>query len=214
MISPGKIARKIFGPKLFFIMAYHYREFFLNTKNLINCLPEIPAGSTILDIGGGDGALLNTLFDRFPDISISMVDTAEQIGQAVESQYKNKVALYPQTMIQSYAEPAHDYIFVFDVLHHVKMNERDDFLDALMSLVTSGSVLIIKDVEPKGLKAFLGWWADRYISGDPHVHQISEQSVRDYIALSKPEFVVTSLDVYKNDAPNYCLTVTDPSSIF
>ncbi len=208
MISLGKLTRKILPTKVFFFIAHYYREFFLDTQGLINSLPEFPKESTILDIGGGDGALLNKIFKRFPDIEIIMIDTASNIGSAINAKYLNRIQIYPKTSIQKFTGKSPDYIIIFDVLHHIPPQYRLSFFKSLAKFLKNGSIVIIKDAEPGGIRSKLAFLADYYISGDKTVAQISKKEIFEYFDKTNTPINISETSVFENDAPNYCIIIS------
>lgn len=78
MIS--KLFRKGLGKK-FFKLAIIYRSFFVNLGLVASAVSEfIPSSALVIDIGGGDGMLLNWLLQSRKDICVNMLDIANNIG--------------------------------------------------------------------------------------------------------------------------------------
>ena len=85
MSSPGQIARKLLGPA-FKPVGEVYRRLFVNLERIVDVLErELPREATVLDIGGGDGALIDRLLFRRPDVKVTMCDIAPAIGARRES---------------------------------------------------------------------------------------------------------------------------------
>lgn len=206
-MAPGKLVRKICGEKLFFILAYYYREYFMDTKGLIHALPIIKKDALILDVGGGDGALLNILFKQFPEVSITMIDTADEIGGGLESKYKKNIKIYPKRLLQEYNGPLPDYILIIDVIHHIPVNDREDFFKHLAIYIKKGVHVIIKDIEPGSFKAKLAFWTDYYISGDKKTAQISKMNIIDQIEIHSGKLIVEDTSVFVKDKPNFCFKI-------
>ena len=61
----GSLARTLLGDRAFVRVADAYRAIFVNLDALVDCLPPFAPGTEILDVGGGDGAVLDrVLADR------------------------------------------------------------------------------------------------------------------------------------------------------
>ena len=60
----GKLARKLLGNKIFSIIARYYRAIFVDLEKVCRSFPEIEDNAHILDVGGGDGELINILLSK------------------------------------------------------------------------------------------------------------------------------------------------------
>ncbi len=208
-MSLGHLVRRLLGQKYFAPLGNAYRRFFLNPQDYAASFPPLLPGRHLIDIGGGDGILLNHLLARFPELEVTMLDLAPAIGEAVEPQYLPRLRLYPATSLRGYCARSDrrraDYILLCDVLHHVPLAARNDFFADLKALLTPGASLIVKDVEPGGPSSWLYYLADRFVSGDANTSFISRAELAKTAAeqLQLPEFVETQL--YRLQPPNYCL---------
>jgi len=202
MTSPGQIARKILGP-YFKPVGDAYRRVFVNLERIVDVLAEAaPKGANVLDIGGGDGALIDRLLDRRPDLTITMCDIAPTVGAFLSKANRGRVRQLPATDFAD-VHAKFDFVMITDVMHHVPVDQRDSFFEALARSCREWGceTLFFKDVEPGHLRSVLSLLADWYITGDRHVvlfprSQFAEMAVR-YFPNRKR---VSAMP----DAPNYC----------
>ncbi len=73
-----------------------------------------------------------------------------------------------------------------------------------------GAVLVVKDVEPGHLRARLGYWSDRYITGDRNVSLVSRQFLVGLVRACDPAMSVSETPLHATDAPNYALAFRRP----
>ncbi|MDB5027916.1 MAG: hypothetical protein JWO66_1605 [Candidatus Eremiobacteraeota bacterium] len=209
-MTVGKLARKVLGPAFFTRVAHYYRAFFVNLAKVVDTFArEIPQGAHVVDVGGGDGAPLNYLLQARPDITISMLDLAPSIGGAIEPRFETRTRRLPGVSIADYLASGGaraDAVIVSDVVHHVPVEAREEFFRDLGRLAaTPGTVVMIKDVEPSGARAWLSYLADRYISGDRRVSLISRGTLRGLLSRHIDNASIREGALYRQDAPNYVL---------
>jgi 2-polyprenyl-3-methyl-5-hydroxy-6-metoxy-1,4-benzoquinol methylase len=205
------IARTFLG-KRFHSVARLYRAAFVDLRAVAAVVSDaIPSRATVLDVGGGDGAPLNYILARRPDVHIVMIDIAESIGGAIEERYVPQVDRFPQTPIEAYRGPRPDVALIMDVVHHIPEPQRQGFFRALASLAGPHGVrrLIVKEVDTGHLRSLLGLLADRYISGDKNVRLMPERTLMKRLrdALGK-EWTVAETRLREIDAPNYCVVAS------
>ena len=81
-MTPGKLARKILG-RYTVPVGQVYRRIFVDLGTIAKQFDgAIPRNAHILDIGGGDGALIEFLLERRPDLTVTMCDRAPSIGSS------------------------------------------------------------------------------------------------------------------------------------
>lgn len=210
-VTPGALARKVLGKRGFHAVAVYYRRIFVDLDKVAEAVSEhVPAGAHVLDIGGGDGAPLNYLLARRPDLRVTMIDLAATIGGAIEPAFASRVEIFPRTSIRDYAAKGAappQAVLISDVLHHVPPADRAQFFADLHDVATrAGSPrIIVKDVEPVGVRAWLSYAADRYVSGDHDVSLISRAGLRALVERQFGPTVTTETMLYQRDAPNYAL---------
>jgi cyclopropane fatty-acyl-phospholipid synthase-like methyltransferase len=219
-LSIGELSRKLLGPKYFKYAGRLYRNIFVDVKKVVQFFPEMPNDSHLLDIGGGDGDMINYIKERFPEVKISIIDIAESIGSLVEKQYKREINLFPGTSIIDYYNkyfhrlPKIDYILISDVIHHVKKEFRMQFFVDLKELVNENTVIIFKDIEPGYFISKLSYWADKYISNDKNVELTSKNEITNLMKENFPEIYFYETRLFQRNRPNFSLVFSLKQIIF
>jgi len=208
--SLGALARALLGKK-FHSFARYYRAVFVDLDAVASVLSEaLPHGALVLDVGGGDGAPLNHLLTERPDLEIAMLDVASSVGGAIETRYEAQVSRFPQTALRDYSGPRPDAVLVMDVVHHVPEHDRALFFRDLSVFVRANHVatLVIKDVAPGHVRSVMGWFADRYVSGDKNVRLVSPDSLKLHLSEAfEGKCTITDTALRGLDPPNYCLVL-------
>lgn len=203
----GQICRKTIGIKKFKVIAHYYRNFFFNIDTFIKSLPAFEDGASILDIGGGDGAIINQLLCFNPSLKVVMLDIAPNIGRFIDSIYESNIIRIGKCSLTQYLHSAlynqPDCILLADVLHHVPEQERRSFVTTIISMLKPGTYLIIKEIEPDGAIAMLSVLADKYISGDKKVALISRQNLINLVESIDKQVISTETRLFSLDRPNY-----------
>ena len=198
MMPPGQIARRVLGPA-FPIFGAAYRRVFLDIAKVADWMAErAPPDARILDVGGGDGYVIDAVLARRPDIRVTMSDLSPSIGGVISPAHRSRVELRPATSVDE-IDGAYDAITLSDVAHHVPVDERPAFFAALAAAArrTGCSMVLVKDIQPQGFRAKLAELADHWITGDWHVRQLAPE------AIELPGFERAELAM--PDFPNYCL---------
>lgn len=99
---PNPVARDIFWQRL----EVGYR-----------LLRDVPAGSKVLDLGGGSGAFLPALAQRFADVTVVDLDLDDARRVATHYQLKN-VRLFEQDITAWDNAETYDLVVTMDVLEH------------------------------------------------------------------------------------------------
>jgi 2-polyprenyl-3-methyl-5-hydroxy-6-metoxy-1,4-benzoquinol methylase len=200
MMPPGQIARWVLGP-VFPVFGEAYRRAFVDIDKVADWMAaRLPRDGRILDVGGGDGFVMNAVLARRADIRVTMTDLAPRIGGVIAPAHRPRVELRPTTSVEA-IDGAFDVLTLSDVVHHVPVPARPAFFAALSATATRtgcGSVLI-KDIQPGGLRAKLAELGDHYVTGDRQVRQLPPE------AIELPGFERTELEM--PDHPNYCLVL-------
>jgi hypothetical protein len=207
-MSPGQLARRLLGPELFKPLGDAYRAFFVDLAAVAASFPELPRRASILEVGGGDGQLLNALLARYPSAHATMIDISPQLGGALDRALLARVRLLPNTSIRKYVErgyPPPDLISVCDVVHHVPPAQRVRFFADLRPLIGPGTTLVVKDIRPGSARAYLSYLADRYVSGDRGVRLLDEDALEALVKSAIPGVQAERTALYEQDAPNYAL---------
>jgi hypothetical protein len=210
-VSPGAAIRALLGPHLSRVAGRWYRGVFVDLDVVAEVLAQaIPAGAHVLDIGGGDGEPLNPLLRMRPDVRVTSIEPGEGVGRWLDPSIANRVACMPNTDLATYlairALPP-DVVMMADVVHHIAPTARPAFFDTLAALLARMAVarLIVKDVEPGHWRARLGYWSDRYVTGDRNVVPVSRTEVIRLVRDACGPLAVAETPLYSQDPPNFAL---------
>jgi hypothetical protein len=207
----GPAIRRMLGARLARRAGRWYRAIFADLAKEATALATvIPSNAHLLDIGGGDGEPLNHLLALRPDLRITTLDPAPVAGQWLEACFDSQVTRLPGTSLADYlaegrADP--DAILVADVLHHIPEAARAGFLGLVRVLLERAPQLriIVKDVEPGSWRALLGYWSDRYITGDLDVSPISRERLTLLFAEAFGPLRREDTNLFDTDRPNYAI---------
>ena len=203
----GPMLRKWMSPHLERRLSGIYRSVFVDLRQVAATLaPALPNGARILDIGGGDGELLNHLFALRPDLHVTMVDIAPSVGKFVEARHGARVELRSGTSVEqhlSMSPPLYDSVLISDVMHHLPGGYRGDFLRAVSASLKPGGSVFVKDVEPGHPVAWLSLICDHYVSGDHGVVLVSAAELGDLAARVLPPHQISEIGLLAKDRPNY-----------
>jgi SAM-dependent methyltransferase len=202
MVAPGQLARRLLG-RHFLPIGNAYRRFFVDLDRLAAFLDEeLPQGARVIDIGGGDGALMDRLLTRRRDLKVTICDLAPRIGAFLSEQNRAKVEQYPATAFTD-VPGQFDVVTITDVVHHVPVDQRGAFFQSLAESCARWGCnkIIVKDLEPGGVRAALSLFADRYITGDKQVVLFSRA---DFAGVARQYFPEARISSAVPDWPNYC----------
>lgn len=189
-----------------------YRSVFVDLSKVAKHFADaLPANANVLDIGGGDGELLNHLLTLRQDLNVTMVDIAPSVGRFVERQHLARVSFCPGTPIQehlaSITKP-YDAAIISDVMHHIPGALRVDFLASVSAALRPGGMMLVKDIEPGHIISKLSLYADKYISGDRGVVLVSRRNLCELATQSLPKHNVREVELYAENKPNYIMNFT------
>jgi hypothetical protein len=208
------MVRVALGP-LFPLAGNVYRRVFMDIHAVARCVPRLPNDALLLDVGGGDGAILNPLLDLQPTLRVTAIDIAPEIGQLVRPDLRSRVTLHPGTSVREYIDmggQAPDALFISDVFHHVAPEMRTELIRDLLDVFAGKPpVIVVKDVAPQGVRSRLGFWADRNISGDRELQPVSPGDVAGLLKAVDPDLQVSSTPLISVDFPNFCLVFSKPA---
>jgi hypothetical protein len=209
----GPLIRRCLGPRLARRAGERYRTIYVDLAKVAAALGAvIPRNGHLLDVGGGDGQPLNHLLSIRPDLTITTLDPAPMVGQWIDSRYEDKVKRLPRTNLAEFVASPHahpDVILIADVMHHIPTSARHKFLDSVGVLLERVPKLriIVKDVEPGHWRARLGFWSDRYVTGDRNVSLISRNDVTRLFEEVLGPLQREDTDLFKDDCPNYAIVL-------
>lgn len=212
-MAPGPLIRRFLGPRLARRAGEYYRAIYVDLAKVAATLAAvIPRDAHLLDVGGGDGEPINHLLSIRPDLTITTLDLAPVVGQWIDPCYQPQVKRLPRTSLAEFVACPHahaDVILIADVMHHIPKAARPEFLESIKVLLerTPDLRIIVKDVEPDHWRALLGFWSDRYISGDRNVSLISRDDVTRLLEGVLGPLHREDTDLFKKDLPNYAIVL-------
>jgi hypothetical protein len=192
-------------------LARSYRAIFVDLAKEAAALASVmPADSHVLDIGGGDGEPLNHLLAVRADLRITTLDPGPVVGQWIEERFNRRVIRLPGTTLAEYVaagRPDPDAILIADVMHHIPGPARPAFLHGVRVLLERVPRLriIVKDVEPGSWRSWLGYWSDRYVTGDRQVAPISRGSLICLLLDALGPLRHEHTNLFEADRPNYAI---------
>jgi hypothetical protein len=207
----GPLIKRFLGPRLARRAGEHYRAIYVDlAKVAVALAPAIPRDAHVLDVGGGDGQPINHLLSLRPDLTITTLDPAPAVGQWIDARYEDQVKRLPRTSLAEFVADPHafaDVILIADVMHHIPKYARHKFLDSVRVLLdrVPSLLIIVKDVEPGYWRALLGFWSDRYVTGDRNVNPISRDNVTRLFEEELGPLDCKETDLFKMDGPNYAM---------
>lgn len=207
----GVAIRRFLGPHLARRAGRFYRAIYVDLEKLAIALAAVlPPDAYLLDVGGGDGQPLNHLLALRADIRITTLDPAPIVGEWIESSFEARVKRLPGTSLGEYlsrefADP--DAILIADVMHHISPTARHGFLASVGVLLdrVPKLLIIVKDVQPGYWRASLGYWSDRYVTGDRDVTPISMENLTHLFEEALGPLHHKDTGLFKADSPNYAI---------
>lgn len=175
----GPRIRKLIGP-FEKPVSEIYRSIFVDLKVLRHQIEEwIPPadGSQILEVGCGEGAIIELLADIFPTAQITGIDITPQIGRLFKGDL-SRVSFRKQTIKDFSSENygRFDLVVINDVLHHIPPKIHKEFLNDTKKSLKKGGLFLFKDWKrsktPIHLFSFL---MERYITGDKVCYLSSDE---------------------------------------
>jgi hypothetical protein len=214
-VTPGEIVRRALGDRVFARVVDVYRAIFVDLDEVAACVPVLPPDAELLDVGGGDGALLERILRRQPRLRASLVDLRGSVGLCLRPSQRDRVRMFPATRIADGAArgvPPPDAVVLADVLHHVPVTERAALLRDIAAFAgPSLRLLIVKEIAPAGWRARLSLLSDRYVTGDRHVALLAPDDAKRLVLSVFPQMVAKDTALLERDAPNYCIVFERPA---
>jgi len=163
----GPVIRRIFGPSERSISEL-YRSVFVDLNVLVDQIQRWTSASNILELGCGEGAVVERLVKAFPESNITGIDITPKVGRLFQGDHSR--VIFKQQAIRDFAaenEAKFDLLLILDTLHHIPWElHREILLDAKKTL-KPGGYLILKDwARSQTFIHFLSYFSDRYITGD------------------------------------------------
>ena len=207
----GRAIRTVLGERGSRVAGRAYRAIFADMDKVAEAIAaQIPAGAHVLDVGGGDGALVDLLLRLRPDIRVTTIDVAPVVGQWIDAAHAARVERLPATPLAAYlasGRPLPDVLLLTDVMHHVPVAQRESFLASIGELMrrARSAKVIVKDVEPGHFRARLGILSDRYVTGDRGVSLVSRSDLVAAMKRAVGDVRWSETGLFASDRPNYAL---------
>jgi 2-polyprenyl-3-methyl-5-hydroxy-6-metoxy-1,4-benzoquinol methylase len=164
----GPAIRSMFGPYERGV-AEAYKRVFVDLDDFAGRLRLwVPRPARILEVGCGEGAMVERLARIYPSAVITGIDIKPTVGRLYQGDTTRVTFLQRTADDVARHEPASfDLVVLCDVLHHVPPLERPSLLSAISHAMAPGGSLAVKDwiISSTPIHG-LCWLADRYITGD------------------------------------------------
>jgi 2-polyprenyl-6-hydroxyphenyl methylase/3-demethylubiquinone-9 3-methyltransferase len=163
-----------------------YRSSFVNLGQFARVVRNaVPHAHEILEVGCGEGAMLEELARHYPDSRLTGIDITPKVGRMFRGD-RERVTFRTETIedFRQHHCAKFDLCIACDVLHHVPWDRHSSFVQALSQVVRPGGWLIIKDWERRrNIVHFFAYCSDTYITGDS-VRYRTAREFRDVFAAS------------------------------
>jgi 2-polyprenyl-6-hydroxyphenyl methylase/3-demethylubiquinone-9 3-methyltransferase len=177
-MSIGPVIRQMFGP-LERPVSEMYRSIFVDLTAFVGQIQQWAPASNILELGCGEGAVIERLVKAFPKASVTGIDITPRVGRLFRGDSAR--VTFKQQTIQDFAPEnlaSFDMLVVADIMHHIPWEYHKEVLLAAATVLMPGGYLILKDWERRAnLIHALCYFSDRYITGD-HVRFKSAEELR------------------------------------
>lgn len=145
-----------------------YRSYFINLEDFAELVRSVAPAERILEVGCGDGSLVQRLAAVYPTAEIVGIDISAEPGRLFEGD-RSRVSFRSILTGDLLREDPQrfDLVVICDVVHHVPHSERAALLADARELLVPGGHLVVKDWEPtRSLAHGLAYFSDTYVSGD------------------------------------------------
>jgi 2-polyprenyl-3-methyl-5-hydroxy-6-metoxy-1,4-benzoquinol methylase len=190
-VGIGSRARRLLG-RFERPAAEIYRRAFMNLDAFVASICEhTQAPHRVLEIGCGDGIVVERLARAYPDAGITGIDICARPGRlCAVSAPRIRFLRMGAAQLRAAEAARYPLVVIGDVLHHVPRPDREELLLHAAALLMTDGVLIFKEWIRQRTPAYLmGYCADRFITGD-NVHYMTEEEL---CALARRVFGASSI---------------------
>jgi len=163
----GPVIRKMFG-SLEKPISDFYRSIFIDLNAFVDQIQEWAPASNILELGCGEGAVIERLVKSFPKALITGIDITPKVGRMYQGDPSR--VTFKQQSIQDFAPKnaeKFDLLIISDVMHHIPWEFHDEIMIEAKKVLKPGAYLVLKDWERRATFIhLLCYLSDRYITGD------------------------------------------------
>lgn len=123
-----------------------YRAMFFPVAEFADLVKRWAPGTRVLEIGCGDGMVIEQLAKTYPDASLTGIDIDDEPGRLFRGR-GSEVAFHSITAEQFAGghTGSFDLIVICDVLHHVEQEQRIDLLKAAKRLLAPDGAVVVKE---------------------------------------------------------------------
>jgi 2-polyprenyl-3-methyl-5-hydroxy-6-metoxy-1,4-benzoquinol methylase len=180
-MSIGPFIRQMLGP-LEKPISEIYRGIFVDLTAFVGQIQQWTPASNILELGCGEGAVIERLVKAFPKAYVTGIDIIPRVGRLFQGD-SSRVTFKQQT-IKDFAPEnlaSFDMLVIADIMHHIPWELHKEILADAGKVLKPGGYLILKDWERRAnLIHVLCYLSDRYITGD-RVQYKSTDELRELI---------------------------------
>lgn len=177
----GPAIRRMFGP-LERPVSEMYRNIFVDLTAFVHQIRQWAPASDILELGCGEGAVIQRLVREYPKAHITGIDITPRVGRLFQGDSSR--VTFKQQAIQEFAPEniaSFDMLIIADIMHHIPWELHKDVLENAGRVLKPGGFLIFKDWERRtNLIHALCYFSDRFITGD-HIRYKSAAELRDLL---------------------------------
>ncbi len=165
-MSIGQTVRRILGPS-FDAVARIYRSYYVDLDSFAARFSGLEDISSVLEIGCGDGHLVEAMTSVMPDVSVLGIDVADDPGSLFKGDdARVQFRTIPAEALLDQGEHF-DLVVMCDVLHHVPEQDREALMSTAWELARPGGYLAVKDwVSTRNLATTLAYLSDTYVTAD------------------------------------------------
>jgi len=159
-----------------------YRGIFIDLTTLVNQVKVWVPASNILELGCGEGAVVERLVSAYPNAQITGIDINPNVGRMFPGELE--CVTFKQQTIKNFAvenNSSIDLLIISDVMHHIPWELHEEILSDARETLKPGGYLVLKDWERNvSLIHLLCYLLDRYIAGD-HVRYKTANEFRELL---------------------------------
>jgi len=108
---------------------------------LCNIVEDIPEGSTVLDIGAGNGLLAMLFKYKKKNVVMDGVEPSKAAAKIAKKSYRNFYVGYFQEFLKDLRNNSYDYIVLADVVEHTQ--DPVAFLEDISKVMSKGTKVIL-----------------------------------------------------------------------
>ena len=168
-----------------------YRAFFVDLDAFVAVVKTLSNPARILEVGCGEGAVTERLASTFPTAEIVATDISPRLGRLFRGDLRR--VTFTQEDISTTAKRyprAFDLVVAVDVLHHVQLTHRRQFLTNIAAATAPGGLIVVKEwVRVANVVHFLCWASDRFVTGDAIHYHTRDELLKTARAVMGPDSV-------------------------